>query len=353
MPRIPLSGRRHCILGQGSRYTKSRLRVGHRAGLRQLGGRASPYPVQMTQPARGTPNPRDVFVVHGRNEALRSAIFTFLRSLDLNPIEWSVAVSMTETGSPYIGDILDAAFERAQAVVVLLTPDEIAHLQPRFASGDDDPETQPAPQARPNVLFEAGMAIARHPRHTILVEVGAMRSFSDVSGRHTIRLSNGVSSRQELATRLRTAGCAVSVDGTDWHTAGDLTAPSPPGDGLPLGRRIPSTRVAKRLDFDVKYHPSGSSSEAGRLQVINRGSETAYEVSLEFPLGAALAFLGEKPKIAKIPGGGRAVTVSTWNQDRFMGGSAYSHSFDVTVSARTEDGESFSQEVFLDAYERG
>lgn len=305
----------------------------------------------MTQVPSETPNPRDVFVVHGRNEALRSAMFTFLRSIDLNPLQWSVAVSMTETGSPYIGEILDAAFARAQAVVVLLTPDEIAHLQPRYAGGDDDPETQPAPQARPNVLFEAGMALGRHPRHTILVEVGSMRSFSDVSGRHAVRMSNDVARRQELAVRLRTAGCAIDLGGTDWHTAGDFTAPSPPGDGLPLGRRTPSTRTAKRLDFDAKYHSAGSSNKAGRLQLINRGTETAYDIRLEFPERAALAFLGGNPEIAKIPGGGRSVTVSAWNQDRFMGGPSYSRSFDLTVSARTDDGELFSQEVFIDAYE--
>lgn len=306
----------------------------------------------MTQAPDGSPNTRDVFVVHGRNEALRSAVFTFLRAIDLNPIQWSVAVSMTETGSPYIGDILDAAFARAQAVVVLLTPDEIAHLQPRYGGGDDDPETQPAPQARPNVLFEAGMAIGRHPRHTILVEVGTMRSFSDVSGRHAIRMSNDVARRQELATRLRTAGCAIDLAGTDWHSAGDFTAPSPPGDGLPLGRRTPSTRTAKRLDFDVRYHSGGSSSRAGRLQIINRGTETAHDVQVTFPEGAALAFLGEAPPIPKIPGGGKAVTVPAWNEDSFVGGeSTYHRSFDVKISARTLDGEAFSQEVFLDAYE--
>jgi hypothetical protein len=64
------------------------------------------------------PDPRKLFVIHGRNEAAREAIFTFLRSIGLEPIEWIEALRMTGQGSPYIGDVLDAAFANAQAVAV-------------------------------------------------------------------------------------------------------------------------------------------------------------------------------------------------------------------------------------------
>jgi predicted nucleotide-binding protein len=94
-----------------------------------------------------------VFVVHGRNTEARTAMFTFLRAIGLAPIEWSEAVRLTGEGSPYIGRVLDAAFEAAQAIVVLLTPDDVAYLRREYASSDDDPETTPLAQARPNVLF--------------------------------------------------------------------------------------------------------------------------------------------------------------------------------------------------------
>src|ERR1035437_4685359 len=197
---------------------------------------------------------RDVFVVYGRNDELRRSMFDFLRAIGLNPLEWSMAIEMTNSGAPYVGEVLDAAFSQAKAVVVLLTPDEIAYLQPIYGSHPDDPETKPAPQARPNVLFEAGMALGRHPKHTILVEVGEMRSFSDVAGRHAIRMTNDVAQRQELANRLKTAGCSLNTTGTDWHKAGDFTPPPPPGHGLMLGRRVPSTHTAQRLNFDASYH---------------------------------------------------------------------------------------------------
>jgi predicted nucleotide-binding protein len=222
-------------------------------------------------------NTRSVFVVHGRNESLRKAMFEFLRSIDLSPMEWSEAVRLTGEGSPYIGHVLDAAFTHAAAIVVLMTPDEIAYLQPQFGHGNDDSETKPAAQARPNVLFEAGMALGRDPRRTVLVEVGDVRPFSDVAGRHAIRLTNDPAQRQELATRLHTAGCATKLLGTDWHTAGDFTPPLPPGEGLPLGRRLASnTTTRKPIDFDVKYFNKGG-NRIDKLQIINRGTETGLD----------------------------------------------------------------------------
>jgi predicted nucleotide-binding protein len=180
-----------------------------------------------------TAQPRDrrnVFVVHGRNEAARRAMFDFLRSLDLQPLEWLQAVQLTGQPSPYVGQILDAAFRHAAAIVVLMTPDDVAALRPEFQSPHDPPhEIQLTPQARPNVLFEAGMAMGRSEEGTVLVELGTLRPFSDIGGRHVIRMNDGTAKRQELAQRLRLAGCAVNTDGIDWHHAGrfDAALPSP------------------------------------------------------------------------------------------------------------------------------
>jgi len=295
-----------------------------------------------------TPNSRDVFVVHGRNEALRKAMFDFLRSIDLRPMEWTSAVEATGEGSPYIGQILDAAFDRASAVVVLMTPDEVAYLQPRYADGDGDPETFPAAQARPNVLFEAGMALGRDAKRTVLVEVGLVRPFSDVAGRHAVRLTNDITGRQELARRLRTAGCDVNLSGTDWHTTGDFTPPTAPGDGLALGRRVPSSPAIRRaIDIDLRFVSKGG-NRIDKLQVVNRGSETAYDVELEVPEDGALS-LDRVGVIEKIPGGGKSVTVDVMNELRFFGGGVRKRSaFDVAVAARTESGETYSQNVFVD-----
>ena len=168
---------------------------------------------------------RVVFVVHGRNRAARDAMFSFLRSLSLEPLEWNEAVRATAKTMPYVGDVLTAAFSIAQAVLVLMTPDDLAHLQEQFQQpGDAQHETAPTGQARPNVLFEAGMAVGRDENRTILVELGRLRPFSDIGGRHVIQLHNGTERRQELAQRLEAAGCPVRLTGTDWHRVGDFDA---------------------------------------------------------------------------------------------------------------------------------
>jgi len=177
-------------------------------------------PSEMTTTEAAAPgDPRKVFVIHGKNADARRAMFDFLRALQLDPIEWSQAVAWTGTGAPYIGQVLDVAFAKARAVVALLTGDDEARLQTEFLGKGESPEPL-TPQARPNVLFEAGMAMGRHPERTIFVELGKLRPFSDIGGRHVLRFDASMASRQDLAHRLKTAGCSVDMTGTDWHDAG-------------------------------------------------------------------------------------------------------------------------------------
>jgi predicted nucleotide-binding protein len=173
--------------------------------------------------ALGHADPRLVFVIHGRDMKRKKAMFDFLRAIGLRPIEWEQARAMTGTAAPYIGEILETAFGRAQAVVALFTGDDEARLRPGMQE-EGDAEEPLTPQARANVLFEAGMAMGMHPKRTIFIEVGQLRPFSDIGGRHTIRFSSAasVSIRQEIAARLRDAGCTVDTSGTDWHAAGDF-----------------------------------------------------------------------------------------------------------------------------------
>ena len=164
-----------------------------------------------------------VFVVHGRNETLRRAFFGFLRAVGLQPIEWRKAIELTRKPSPYVGEILDAIFREAVAVIVLLTPDDEAKLKDEFLKSHNPKfEKKLTGQARPNVLFEAGMAMGRNPDSVVLVQIGDMRPLSDIGGRHVVRLSNGAESRQELITKLANAGCNVDASGSDRLREGDF-----------------------------------------------------------------------------------------------------------------------------------
>jgi hypothetical protein len=44
-------------------------------------------------------------------------MFDFLRAIGLKPLEWDQAVSLTGNDSPYIKEVLNAAFDNAQVVV--------------------------------------------------------------------------------------------------------------------------------------------------------------------------------------------------------------------------------------------
>jgi hypothetical protein len=80
---------------------------------------------------------RAVMVVHGRNEDARRAMFDFLRALKLKPLEWSTLISGTGKAAPYVGEVLEHAFERAAGVVVLFTPDDHARLREAFRGANE------------------------------------------------------------------------------------------------------------------------------------------------------------------------------------------------------------------------
>ena len=168
-------------------------------------------------PDRSEPDPRAVMVVHGRDEKARRALFDFLRALGLWPLEWGQLVADGADAAPYIGEVVERAFRRAKAVVVLLTPDDEARLREEFRRPNDPQhERELTPQARANVLFEAGMALALHPTRTVLVQMGQVRPFSDVQGRHVVHLDGTDKPLRAIADRLERAGCAVNTSGDDW-----------------------------------------------------------------------------------------------------------------------------------------
>lgn len=162
-------------------------------------------------------DPRKVAVMYGRDLSARNAVVDLLRRLGLDPLEWSDLVKLTENAAPYNGEAVSAAFAEAQAVVVVLTPDDVGFLHPDLLENrDGEDDRKPTGQARLNVILEAGMALQSHPRRTVLVEIGHTRAISDLAGRSTVRLDGQPRTLNDLATRLARAGCPVSRDGSDW-----------------------------------------------------------------------------------------------------------------------------------------
>lgn len=189
---------------------------------------SAPAPRQKTSSQRRKAKPpgKSVWIVHGRDERLRRAMFDFVRSIGLEPLEWASAVKATRKGSPYPGEVLDKAFAKASAVIVLLTPDDEAQLKRQhWRKGEEAYEKKLLGQARPNVLFEAGMAFGTHASQTVLVEIGKCRPFSDTLGRLVVRMNDSAPKRKELADRLAAAGCVVDTTSSNaWMEAGDFSS---------------------------------------------------------------------------------------------------------------------------------
>lgn len=196
-----------------------------------------------TRPELKNTNKRDVFVVYGRNEHARRAMFSFLRAIGLNPIDWSLAVNNSEQSSPYNGEVVETNMAQAQAIVALLTSDEVAYLRPVLCSDTDDPEGRPKGQARPNVIFEIGMALGSRHDQTIIVEIGHTQPFTDIHGRNVIRMTNDTDSRNALVERLRNVGCSVDTSGPDWLNAGDFSTPPPVSREAESAELDPQTRI--------------------------------------------------------------------------------------------------------------
>jgi predicted nucleotide-binding protein len=193
-------------------------------------------PAQRADQARWEDPPdvtRRVFVVHGRDGVLTERIEDLLRCVKLEPLEWETLVGASGSTAPYLGQLVARAPHLAQATLVLLSPDDIVELHPDLIQDNDLPHEQArAGQARPNVLFELGLAMMAYPDRTIVVEVGQMRPIADLGGLNVIRFDGSAVAIKKLLERLKQAGCPVEDSGTAWLSPGRFA-------GLPAYRRGP------------------------------------------------------------------------------------------------------------------
>ena len=154
---------------------------------------------------------RLVFVVHGRNDRLVGAVKSLVEKAGLTPMSWTEAKARAGGGTPHTIDVIRSGMDAAQAVLVLLSDDEQVSLRKELRTGkiDDHPEGF---QARPNVLVEAGMALAVDGSRTVLVKVGDLRPISDLDGLNYETLDETPESRRAVVAALRRAGCEVTSD---------------------------------------------------------------------------------------------------------------------------------------------
>lgn len=164
-----------------------------------------------------------VFLVHGRDNEAEKAMKDFLNSIEIEVLEWNHIISATGNPNAFILDIIEKGFELAQAIVVLMTPDDKGMLREKlWKKNEHNEETELKYRPRQNVVCEAGMALGIQPRRTVLVELGRMILPSDLTGMHTVRMNNSEEKRRELASKLQVAQCIIDITGDDWLEAGNF-----------------------------------------------------------------------------------------------------------------------------------
>lgn len=171
------------------------------------------------------PDPKKVFIIHGRNMKARDELGIFVRSLGLSPINF-MDLRASMGGTPTVAEIVERGMDQAQGVIALITADEYAAVRPDFRYAHDQSDDIQRWQARPNVIFEAGIAFGRDRKRVIFVLLGPPKLFTDVAGIHVLRPNNDPSGdRAVLRTTLwQGMGCDIEVHSTDWMRSGDFEA---------------------------------------------------------------------------------------------------------------------------------
>ena len=169
-----------------------------------------------------SPDPKKVFVIHGRNLAAVREMNRFLRALGLDPINFG-ELRATLGGTPTVADVVFAGMEQAQGVISLFTGDEYAFLRPEHRDVHDDAGQVSRWQSRPNVIFEAGMAFGRDRNRVVFVLLGKVELFTDVAGVHVFRPTNSPHGPRDLLRRAlkQSLKCEIN-ESSAWMTEGDF-----------------------------------------------------------------------------------------------------------------------------------
>ena len=122
-------------------------------------------------------------------------------------------------------EVIYNAMNKVQGVLVVFSPDEEARLKSTFCNPIDKKKGLCTldGQARPNVIFEAGLALGAHSKKTLLVQVGDVRDISDIAGKHLVHLSNtpaslkGTGAKAQDQTQFK-----VDTTGDQWLTIGNF-----------------------------------------------------------------------------------------------------------------------------------
>jgi predicted nucleotide-binding protein len=150
----------------------------------------------------GTNKPR-VFVIHGRNDGVRDRIELILQRIGAEPMTLR---KLPKQGAQTLIEVLEQNLPQADAVVVLMTPDDEGRLK--------DSNEPLIARARENVVAEAGYALIAKRERSLITSLGGVSVPSDFGGIHRIdaeRMNERV--QMQLAKRLFDMGLRINLEG--------------------------------------------------------------------------------------------------------------------------------------------
>ncbi|MGH2500967.1 MAG: TIR domain-containing protein [Ktedonobacterales bacterium] len=159
----------------------------------------APQPVQAPLPAERAAPSRDVFVVHGHDEAAREATARFIAQLGLHPIILHEQANQGLT-------IIEKFEKHAQVAfaVVLLTPDD--------TGGSSNEQDALKPRARQNVILELGYFLGRLGRdHVCALYKGGVELPSDMSGVLYVPMDDAGAWKSTLSREIKAAGLDINT----------------------------------------------------------------------------------------------------------------------------------------------
>ena len=144
---------------------------------------------------------RKVFLVHGRNDAVKESVARFLERLELQPVILHEEPNMGRTVIEKFEAHSDVAF-----AVVLLTPDDVGGL----ASADEL-----NPRARQNVILELGYFIGKLGRARVCaLYMEGVEIPSDIHGVLYVPYDPSNGWRLKLAHEIRAGGISIDLNRT-------------------------------------------------------------------------------------------------------------------------------------------
>lgn len=145
------------------------------------------------------PATREIFVVHGRDEAVKQTIARYLEKLELHPI---ILHEQADKGRTIIQKFEDHSY--VGFAIVLLTPDDEGSLK---GSGGLKP------RARQNVILELGYFIGKLGRARVCaLKSDCVEEPSDLHGVLYVPFDAGGAWRLTLARELKAAGIEIDMN---------------------------------------------------------------------------------------------------------------------------------------------